>query len=257
MIICVDIGNTNLYGGVFDKEKLLLQFRYPSTSSCTSDQLGVFFRNVLQENQLDPTEITAIAICSVLPSLNYSIRSAFIKYFAIDPLFLDATNIPELTIHCENPQEVGADRLANAVAATHYFPHQNLIIIDLGTATTFDVVSAQHLYLGGVIMPGIHTAMKSLYENTAKLAPVHIVRPKQIVGNTTTKNIQSGLYFSHLGAMREIMQKITHEVFRPEPVTVLGTGGFCYLFENENVFHKNIPDLVLQGLRLTLQKQVD
>lgn len=254
MILCLDIGNTHLYGGVFDNETLLLQFRYPSTSSCTSDQLGVFFRNVLQENQLDPAKIRAVAICSVLPSINYSVRSAFIKYFSIDPFFLDATSISVLKIDYYNPHEIGADRLANAVAATHFFPGKNLIIIDLGTATTFDIVSADKVYLGGVIIPGIHTAMKSLYENTAKLSPVHILKPKHIAGKTTTENIQSGLYYSHLGSMREIIQQVTSHVFDKAETTILGTGGFCYLFESENVFHNSIPDLVLHGLRLAWKK---
>lgn len=254
MILCLDVGNSHIYGGVFEREKLLLQFRYPSDLQCTSDQLGVFFKSILRENELDPAGIKQIAVCSVVPSLDYSLRSSLIKYFAIDPFFLKAGVKTGLKIQYKNTHEVGADRIADAIAAMHRFPDKNLVVIDLGTATTFDILTKDRAYLGGVIIPGLHIAMKALKENTAKLPPVNIVKPAAVLGQSTISNIQSGLYYSHLGAMREIIRLITAEQFQGESPMVIGTGGFAYLFEADGVFDLIVQDLVLQGLRLSLQK---
>lgn len=254
MILCLDIGNSHIYGGVFEQDKLLLQFRYPSDLQCTSDQLGVFFKGILRENQLDPAQIKQIAVCSVVPSLDYSLRSSLIKYFSIDPFFLKAGVKTGLKITYKNTHEVGADRIADAIAAMQQFPGKDLVVIDLGTATTFDVITRDRVYVGGVIIPGIHIAMKALNENTAKLPPVNILKPESVIGQTTVSNIQSGLYYGHLGAMREILRMITIEQFQGEEPIVIGTGGFAYLFETDKVFNVIVQDLVLQGLRLSLQK---
>lgn len=255
MMLCLDVGNSHIYGGVFDNDQLVLQFRYASTAVSTSDQLGVFFRQVLAENNIKPTDITEISVGSVVPSIDYSIRAAGIKYFNIDPFFLKAGVKTGLKISYKNPLEVGADRIACAIAATHQFPQSNVVIVDFGTATTFDIVKKDNNYVGGVIMPGLKIAMNALNENTAKLPPVNIVRPEFIVGQTTIANIQSGLYYGHLGAVTKIIEKISEETFENEKPLILGTGGFCHLFENENIFTAIIPELVLHGLRLAYAKQ--
>ncbi len=254
MVLCLDVGNSHIFGGVFEGEQLRMQFRYPSALQCTSDQLGVFFKSILRENQIDPSRIKQIAVCSVVPSLDYSLRASLIKYFSIEPFFLKAGVKTGLKINYKNTHEVGADRIADAIAAMRQFPDKNLIVIDLGTATTFDIISKERAYLGGVIIPGIHIAMKALNENTAKLPPVNILKPEAVIGQSTVSNIQSGLYYGHLGAMREILRVITLEQFQGETPIVIGTGGFAYLFEAEGIFNVIVPDLVLQGLRLSLQK---
>ena len=254
MILCLDVGNSHIYGGVFAGDKLLLQFRYPSALQCTSDQLGVFFKSILRENELDPTGIKQIAVCSVVPSLDYSLRASLIKYFSIDPFFLKAGVKTGLKINYKNTHEIGADRIADAIAAMHQFPDKNIIVIDLGTATTFDIIAKDKAYIGGVIIPGIHIAMKALNENTAKLPPVNILKPEAVIGQSTITNIQSGLYYGHLGAMREILRVIAIEQLGGEKPIVIGTGGFAYLFEAEGIFNMIVQDLVLQGLRLALQK---
>lgn len=251
MILCLDIGNTHIFGGVYIDNKLQLQFRYPSSLPTTSDQLGIFFKAVLHENDLDPKQIKQVAICSVVPSLHYSIRSAFLKYFALEPFFLQVDTASSLKIGYKNPHEVGADRISNAIAAIHKYPGKDIIVIDLGTATTFDVITREGVYLGGIIMPGIYISMKALYENTAKLSPVNIVKPEEIIGQTTTANIQSGLYYSHLGALREIIDQINQTHFAQEKPFIIGTGGFAYLFESDNIFTLTIPELVLDGLHIT------
>jgi len=254
MILCLDVGNTHIYGGVFHDEKLLLQFRYPSSMAVTSDQLGIFFKSVLRENEIDLNAIKHVSVCSVVPSLNYSLRSAFLKYFKLECNFLNVSNVKDLTIDYKSPHEIGADRISNTIAALHRFPGKDLLIMDLGTATTFDAVRAQRIYVGGAIIPGVYISMKSLYENTAKLSPVNIIKPEHVMGTTTNENIQAGLYYSHLGAAREIIGRITQEVFNDQKPLIIGTGGFSHLFEDEKLFDVIVPELVLQGLYLAAEK---
>lgn len=254
MILCLDVGNTHIYGGVYADETLQCQFRYPSSAPMTSDQLGIFFKTVLRENELDPKQIKKVSIGSVVPALNYSIRAAFLKYFEIDPTFLQVQHITDLKIQYKNPQELGADRIANAIAAVHQYPNQDLIIIDLGTATTCDAITQDHVYQGGTIMPGVYISMKALYENTAKLSAVNILKPETIVGKNTVANIQSGLYFGHLGALREIILEMQTSIFAGRTPIVVGTGGFAYLFEQENIFTTIIPELVLKGLQIVAKQ---
>jgi type III pantothenate kinase len=257
MILCLDVGNTHIFGGVFVEQELKVQFRFPSTSAFTSDQIGIFIKAVIRENGIDPNVITKVAICSVVPVLHYTIRSAFIKYFALEPYFLEVKSSEKLTIYYKNPNEVGADRLCNAIAGMEKFPQQDLIIIDLGTATTFDIVTAAKEYLGGVIMPGVQIGMKSLSENTAKLGQVKIIKPDSIIGQSTTTNIQAGLYYSHLGAAREIINQIKLAAFPNTTPIIIGTGGLAYMFEQENIFTTIIPELVLDGLYYAIEHQIE
>lgn len=254
MILCLDIGNTHIFGGLYLTDELQFQFRYPSSSPATSDQLGIFFKSVLRENDIDPKQIKKVAICSVVPALNYTIRAAFLKYFSLEPFFLHNNTVTDLRIDYKNPQEVGPDRISNALSAIHRYPEKNILVIDLGTATTFDAISKTHAYLGGVIIPGLFISMKALSENTAKLSAVTITKPPSILGQSTTANIQSGLYYSHLGAAREIIERMQKTVFNDEKPIVLGTGGFAYLFEHEHIFNAVIPELVLEGLYLAVRK---
>lgn len=251
MILCLDIGNTHIFGGLYQEGQIKLQFRYPSTTPATSDQLGIFFKDVLRENDINPSELKQVSICSVVPSINYSIRSAFLKYFSLEPFFLDGISAKTLKITYPTPHEIGADRISNAIAAIHTYPNKHIIVIDLGTATTFDGITAKGEYLGGVILPGLYISMKALSENTAKLSPVTIVKPSEIIGKNTIENIQAGLFYNHLGAMKEIIQRMKQTTFNNEEVIVLGTGGFASLFAEEDIFTAIVPELVLQGLYLS------
>ncbi len=253
MILCIDVGNTQIFAGVFAGEKLLLRFRHDSRSKQSSDQLGIFLKDVLRENSIDSKKIKHISICSVVPQIDYSLRSACKKYFSIEPFVLKAGVKSGLKICYKHPQEVGADRIANAIAAIHKFPNRDIIIIDFGTATTFCAISADRSYLGGVITPGMRLSMEALQANTAKLSAVEIVKPKNVLGRTTADSVQAGLYYSQLAVMKEITQRIQHECFNDKKPLLLGTGGFAYLFSEENIFSEIIPDLVLHGLRMALE----
>lgn len=254
MILSLDVGNTQIYGGVFEGEKMLVAFRKNSKSGSSSDEVGIFLRTVIKENGLDPKKIQKIVLCSVVPEVIYSLKGACQKYFGINPFILQAGVKTGLKIKYRNPLEVGADRIANAVAATQMHPQKNLIIVDLGTATTFCAVTADRDYLGGSIIAGLKLSMESLEAKTAKLPSVEIVSCTEALGQSTVESLQSGLYYGHLGAMREIITKITAECFKGEKPFVIGTGGFSSLFEKEKIFDQIAPDLVLKGNLIALER---
>ncbi len=252
MMLCIDVGNSHIFGGVLDGEEIRLRFRQTS-KVCTSDELGIFLKMALRENQFSAESIDKISICSVVPQLDYSLRAACVKYFSIEPFFLQAGVKTGLNIKYRNPQDVGADRIANAIAATNLFPNNNLIIIDFGTATTFCVVNDQKSYLGGSIMPGVRLAVDALSMNTAKLPAVEIIKMDHVVGSSTIDSIQSGVFYGALGACRELITRIKQEAFAGQAVLVLATGGFASLFEEQGIYDQVLPDLVLQGMRIATE----
>lgn len=253
MILTLDVGNSQIFGGLFEDGDITLRFRKTSRPATSSDELGLFLLSVLRENKYDPATVDRIAICSVVPDMVYSLRSCCRKYFAIDPFILQAGVKTGLRIQYRNPLEVGPDRIANAIGAIHLFPNRNLIIIDFGTATTFDVVRAGRDYLGGMIVPGLRIAMEALEKNTARLPTVEIVPPSELIGRSTVESIQAGLYFGNRAIVRDLTREIRAQAFQGEPAVVIGTGGFSRLFEREGIFDELMPDLVLVGLERALQ----
>ncbi len=257
MILCLDIGNSHIYGGVFEQDKLLLQFRKSSKSGASSDEFGLFLRGVLRENEIDPEGIRHIAVCNVVPEVQYPISAASQKYFGISPFILQAGVKTGLKIRYRNPLEVGADRIANAIAVTTLYPDEDVIIIDLGTATTFCLVTRDKSYQGGVILPGLKLSMTALSSGASRLGSVEIVKSEHCLGKATAESIQSGLYNGHLGAMREIITQIQQQELSGNPVRVIGTGGFTTLFSNAEIFDDIIPDLVLKGLFIAQKMNLD
>lgn len=255
MILCLDVGNSHIFGGLFENDEIKLRFRHDSRPSVTSDQLGVFLKSVLRENGFDSKSVTAIAIASVVPSMDYSLRSACVKYFDLSPFLLEPINNKQLTIDLPNPNELGADRLADCIAAMHYYPGKEIVVVDMGTATTFDVISADNRYLGGSILAGLRLSMDALQLNTSKLSSVEILKPQTSIGRTTAEHLQTGLYYGQIGMIKELTRRISDEAFNGRPPIVLGTGGFAYLFEKEGVFTAIVPDLVLHGIRLGYHKE--
>lgn len=253
MILALDVGNSQIYGGVFLGDKMLLSFRRNSKQGSSSDEIGIFLRTVLRENNVDPTKIEHIALCSVVPDVVYSLKGACRKYFGLDPFLLQAGVKTGLKIKARNPAEVGADRIANAIAGSHLYPDRNLIIVDLGTATTLDAVSVEKEYLGGAIVAGLRLCIESLESKTAKLPSVEIIAATEALGRSTVESIQSGLYFGQVGQIRELSDRIGRECFGKNRPLIIGTGGFASLFEKENIFDIILPDLVLKGLLIAQQ----
>lgn len=250
MLLCLDIGNTTIHGGVFKGEELILHFRKTSETRNSSDEFGIFLRSILRENNLAPEEISQIALCSVVPSLLHAIRNASYKFFNVEPFVLQAGIKTGLKIKYRNPLEVGADRIATAIAATNLFPKRNIIVVDFGTATTFCAITATKEYLGGAIIPGIAISMEALEKRTAKLPSVEIVQPGEAVGRSTVESIQAGLFYSQVGTVKELTRRFSEESFPDNKPVIVGTGGYARLFENENLFDKIFPNLVLNGLYL-------
>jgi len=250
MLLCLDVGNSQAFGGVYaDSGELRATFRRTSIVRASSDEFGIFFRTVLRENGIDPEDIQEAAMCSVVPDVLHSLRNAFRKYFQLDPFVLQPGVKTGLKIRYRNPLEVGGDKIANAIGALERFPGRNLLIVDFGTATTICGVSAEREYLGGIITPGIHTSMSALESNTARLPAVEIAKPSELLGRSTIESIQSGLYYGTLATVRSLAAAVTEQYFAADKPLVLGTGGFGRLFDEERLFDAFVPELSLAGLR--------
>lgn len=248
MILCFDVGNTDIYGGVCRGRELILEFRKSSQQRPSSDEFGVFILQILASRDLALKEIRAVAVASVVPDCNRMIVEACRSYLGMTPLLLQAGVRTGLRIRTANPAEVGADRIANAIAAVELFPGKDRIIIDMGTATTFCAVNRNDEYLGGVIAAGMALSMRALAQNTAKLPHVDLEFPADCLGRTTVESIQSGLYFGHLGLMREVIGRLTVEIFGGRQPVIIATGGHARFFQKEPLINAYIPDLVLRGL---------
>lgn len=255
MILCLDVGNSQIFGGVFVEDNIKLKFRYPVVAGVSSDQLGLFLKAVLKENAIDPNSIEQIALCSVVPSLIHSLRNACLKYFDIPPFILGPGVKTGLKIKYKNPAEVGSDRIANAVAAQKHYPDKDIIVVDFGTATTICVITSDKTYQGGIIMAGLNLSMNALEEKTAKLNSVQIIKPQEILGKSTNSGIQSGLYFGHLFAIEGVISKIKEEKIVDDPI-VIATGGFSSLYESSDTFNVIDSDLVLKGLLVAVKNNL-
>jgi type III pantothenate kinase len=253
MLLALDVGNSQIFGGVFDGEDLKLTFRRTSSIRASSDEFGTFFRVTLRENGIEPERIDMAAICSVVPDAVHSVRNCFRKYFRFEPFVLQPGAKTGLKIRYRNPLEVGADKIANAIGAIGRFPGRNLLILDFGTATTLCAVTREKEYLGGIITPGINISMAALESKTARLPAVEIVRPSEVLGRSTVESIQSGLYHGTLATVRALAALVTREHFANDAPVVVGTGGFGRLFEGERLFDAFVPELPLIGLRRAVE----
>lgn len=249
MLLTLDVGNSQILGGVFDGDELKATFRRTSSIRASSDEFGTFFRATLRENGIEPESIEMAGICSVVPDAVHSLRNCFRKYFHFEPFFLQPGAKTGLKIRYSNPLEVGADKIANAMGALIRFPGRNLLVVDFGTATTICAITKEKEYLGGVITPGINISMAALGSNTARLPFVEIVKPPEILGRSTVESIQSGLYFGTLATVKSLAASIAKLYLHDQRPAIVGTGGFGRLFENEEIFDEFVPELPLLGLR--------
>lgn len=252
MILCLSMGNTNMTGGVFDGPTLKFDFRHRSHPHISKDEFGLFLQGVLAANGVNPKEIRRIAICSVLPEATYSLNNACRAYFSTEPFMIRSGIRTGLKIRYRAPQEVGADRIANAIGAIRHHPDQDLIVVSFGTATTLCAIGADKTYYGGVILPGVRISMAALVSHAAKLSSVEIMPVDRVVGRSTAESMQSGMYYGHIGMVREIIHRMRNEVFGGGPPMVIGTGEFSGLFNDSGLLDESRPALSLEGLYLAL-----
>jgi len=251
MLLAIDIGNTATTLGVFDGEELRATWHLATAIHRMVDEYAALLLDLLPHRGLDTSDIKEVALCSVVPPLTATFIEVFQRYFHISPLVVEAGVKTGVRIRMDNPREVGADRIVNAVAAHHLY-RGAVIIIDLGTATTFDIVSKEGDYLGGAIAPGIATAAEALFEQTAMLPRVELTRSKHVIGTNTIAAMQSGIIFGYVGLIEGMVARIQHEL--GEKAMVVATGGYAELIAREtSVIDVVNPDLILIGLRLIYQ----
>lgn len=248
MIICLDVGNTNIKFALFDGEKLKLSFRVATEHKKTSDEYGGQLLSILATNGIAVSDVTGGIISSVVPPLDYTLERMCRTYLKINPLLLGAGIKTGLNLRVDNAKEVGADRVVNNVAAVKKYGAP-LIVIDFGTATTFNAVNERGEFIGGVIAPGIKGSLDSLVNGTAKLPRVEIERPEKVIGTNTVTNMQSGIVYGFAGLVEYIVKKIKKEM-KAENVTTVATGGFSEVIAKEiSCIDKVDKLLTLEGLR--------
>lgn len=248
MLLAIDIGNTNITLGVFKDSELRATWRIATGIHRMPDEYAALIIDLLHHKGLDISDITKVALCSVVPPLTGDFEELSQRYFNTSPLVVGAGVKTGVRIRMDNPREVGADRIVNAAAAHHLYGGP-LIIVDLGTATTFDTVSKEGDYIGGAIAPGINIAAESLFTRSAVLPRVELTRPEHAIGTNTISAMQSGLIFGYVGLIEAIVARIQQEL--PEKARVIATGGNARLIAKDtSVIEIVNPDLTLVGLRL-------
>jgi type III pantothenate kinase len=252
MLLAIDIGNTNTVLGLFEGKTLRADWRLETRAARTGDEYAALVATLFGLRGLALASVDAVAISSVVPPALFPIEQLCSRHLGIDPLVVGPGTKTGMPILYENPREVGADRIVNGVAAHARWP-EGAIVVDFGTATTFDVITARGEYAGGVIAPGLLVAADALYHATAKLPRVEIVRPKNVIGRNTVASIQSGLVFGYAGLVDAIVQRIQAEVdFQPR---VVGTGGLAPLIAAESKTIQECDDLLtLRGLALIYER---
>jgi type III pantothenate kinase len=256
MVLVIDVGNTNIVLGVFEDEELIVDWRLSTDSKKTADEFGIQAIQLFLQNKLEPSDVEGVIISSVVPDIMYSLEHMIRKYFEIDPIIVEPGVKTGINIKYDNPKEVGADRIVNAVAA-HEIYKGALILIDFGTATTFCAVSKNGDYLGGVICPGMKIAAEALYEKAAKLPRVELIKPSGIICKNTISSMQSGIIYGYIGQVDYIVAKMKSEMkeLGESNPSVVATGGLAKLItEGSKSIDIIDPILTLKGLKIIYEK---
>ena len=244
MLLVIDAGNTNTVLGVFDNNTLIGHWRISTHKSATSDELGVIIGQLLKTKELRKEMITDIVISSVIPSEDQALQKMAEDFFSLTPYFVRPGQSNYIPIAYKKPEEVGADRIVNAVAALHLYG-KPAIIIDFGTAITFCVISDEGQYLGGCIFPGLHISASALFKSAAKLIPVELGRPEQIIGQSTKEAVQAGFYWGFSSMVNGVVEKISAQL--KTPPFIIATGGCGHLFQS------SCPSITAYDEHLTLK----
>ena len=253
MILAVDIGNTNIVVGVYDGDKLAGSWRMVTRSEKTSDEYGISIVNLLEYSNIDHIKIKSAIVSSVVPNVMHSFENALRKYFNISPIIVGPGIKTGITISTENPREVGADRIVGIVAAYHMFGGP-LIVIDFGTATTYDVVSEKGEFKYGITSPGIQITADALWQRTAQLPSVEIKKPESILAKNTVTSIQAGLVYGYIGQVEYIIKKIKEEL-AAENMNVVATGGLGrIIYDETSMIDVYDPELLFKGLKIIHDK---
>jgi type III pantothenate kinase len=252
MLLALDAGNTNVTIGLFEGPALSNRWRLRTIREQTADEWGVLLRNLFYLAGVDKTHIDGVIIASVVPPIDARLAEMTRRYFEREPLFVNAESDTGLTILYDNPREVGADRIVNAVAAYKKYGGP-CVIVDLGTAITFDCVSARAEYLGGIICPGIVISMEALFARAARLLPVDFREPAKLIGTNPAASMQSGFYYGAIGTIDSILQRLIAEL--GPSTTAIATGGQAEMIVRGSRFLKSVdPDITLEGLQLIWQR---
>ena len=248
MLLAIDIGNTSISLGFYEEDELKLSLRVATVLHRLPDEYASLLLHLLEINKIQARTIDNVALCSVVPPLTDAFEKLCRKYFDVEPLIVGAGVKTGVKIRMDNPREVGADRIVNAAAAYDLYKSA-CIIVDLGTATTFDTVSATGEYIGGAIAPGMTTAVEALSARTSMLPRIELQRPEKAIGTSTVKAMQSGMVFGYIGLIEGIISRIQAEL--PARAKVIATGGYAELLNAEaGLFDAVNPDITLYGLRL-------
>lgn len=254
MILTLDVGNTNITCGVFDGDDLKACFRITTKMPRTSDEYGMMLCNLIEKNQIDVSDIKDAIICSVVPNVMHSLQGGVVKYLHITPLIVEAGIKTGIRITTANPQQIGADRIVDAVAAYELYGGP-VLVLDYGTATTYDLVDENGAFLGGITAPGIRISAKALWEDAAKLPEIEIKKPDRILGKDTITSMQSGLVFGQIGQTEYIVRKVKEEMGL-DNIKVVATGGLGRIIAKETeAIDIYDPNLTLKGINLVYKKQ--
>jgi type III pantothenate kinase len=266
MLLAIDVGNTNTVLGLYrlegspatgpgrggDKPELAAHWRVTTHRAQTADEYGVLFVNLFKMNAMAPSQVSHIIISSVVPPIDSTLREVCENYFHTDPLFVEPGIKTGMPLLIDSPTELGADRLVNAIAAFERYGGP-CVVVDFGTATTFDVISANGEYLGGAIAPGLGISAEALFSRTARLSRVDIKRPAKVIGTNTVTHLQSGLYYGYIGLVDGILERIVAEL--GERPRIIATGGLARQISEDSRYIAEIDDmLTLEGLLILFER---
>ena len=253
MLFVIDVGNTNINYGVYDGEKLVASFRMMSKMPRTSDEYGVMILGMLYNNKVSAEDIDGTIIVTVVPNVMHALTSAVIKYIKTNPVIVGPGVKTGIKIVTENPRETGPDRIVDAVGAYEKYGGP-ILVMDFGTATTYDYITADGSFAAGITAPGIRTAAKALWEDTAKLPEIEIKKPKSILAQETISSMQAGLVYGQIGQTEYIIKKVKEETGVAD-MKVVATGGLGRIISAEtDMIDVYDPDLTLDGLRIIYEK---